>query len=99
MSATKTGKMVVVSTTLVNTVVKKIGGNTQTRELAVISNETTAKFFYAFGDSTSVIGDFTAATMLPLRADTDLYWSDSIPQGPLFVLQSSGGNLVIKTVL
>ena len=96
----RAGKIEAVTTTLTNTIVKKIGVTSGSRSAVILSNENASdNIYYAFGTSTSVIADYTAANMFLLRADSDLYFTDAIATGPLFVLQSSGGNLDIKTHL
>lgn len=87
------------TTALTTATVTKIGVLNNNRTMATLSNETGTDFYYAFGTNTSTIADFAATSMFILRANTDLYFTDGVPTGPLFVLQSSGGPLNIKTYL
>lgn len=98
--ASKIATIEPVTTELTSGTVKKIGTFDSNRELVILSNETASDFYYAFGKRDAVIGNYTTTDdMFKLRADTDLYFTDGIPVGPLFVLQSSGSPLDIKTKL
>ncbi len=98
--SSKIGKLEATTTTVTTATVTKIGGFDGSRAAVVLSNENASdNFYYAFGDRDAVIGDFSTANMFLLRADSDLYFTDAVATGPLFVYQASGGNLDIKTSL
>ena len=97
--ASQVGKIEATTTTVTTATVTKIGGYNVNRVMAILSNETASDFFYAFGDNNSVIGDFSTANMLILRANTDQYFYDGVGTGPLFVYHAAGADRDIKTFL
>lgn len=96
-------KLSAIGTAITDDTVTEIGGVNRNRVMAILSNENltavTHDFYYAFGDDQTTAASFTQATMFRLRADSDLYFTDGVGTGPLYVYHNAGGPLTIKTFL